>query len=471
MADSILDGSVAFLRPSTIECLSVQLNPQKLLRTENKSLRDWRGVYEGTNIQNSMIYEKIKHSQNPFKLLLEEWKRFEDTTIVNLLKILETMERFDVIDDNCEMIKCDMQAADKLLKEKGLSVGAVENKIAGSEKVLTYDDIAMLKTAREVARYDVLILHADEDIIFAERMAKVLEQQNIKVCLKDRDLLVGTMELEAVTSLISERCNKVAVPLTPEFFNSPSNNLYSSLAQSSAIAENRRSFLPIIRKPTDLPTNIKMLTKLNALNDGSKNPYFWRKLCLNIKENFEESSQIPLPKELEDGSQQALNQIENGNITTMPQPMKASVSSSPLAPAHFSSVPDRQAKQPSGNTNESESIDATGGSKSASTSTSSNKLSKLKDGFLKGMVNGFNGLVKKGRSGMSSSLSHNSISGQHAPFVNDEPEFHGVGEMSASAQICAVEAAPSPPTHQLQSNVVSSRKKKGKTKNGYAVFS
>eukprot|EP00088_Acartia_fossae_P067316 TRINITY_DN839_c0_g1_i4.p1 TRINITY_DN839_c0_g1~~TRINITY_DN839_c0_g1_i4.p1 ORF type:complete len:289 (-),score=59.59 TRINITY_DN839_c0_g1_i4:485-1351(-) len=276
MADSILDGSVAFLRPSTIECLSVQLNPQKLLRTENKSLRDWRGVYEGTNIQNSMIYEKIKHSQNPFKLLLEEWKRFEDTTIVNLLKILETMERFDVIDDNCEMIKCDMQAADKLLKEKGLSVGAVENKIAGSEKVLTYDDIAMLKTAREVARYDVLILHADEDIIFAERMAKVLEQQNIKVCLKDRDLLVGTMELEAVTSLISERCNKVAVPLTPEFFNSPSNNLYSSLAQSSAIAENRRSFLPIIRKPTDLPTNIKMLTKLKWKSTSAEPNRKWK---------------------------------------------------------------------------------------------------------------------------------------------------------------------------------------------------
>ena len=32
------------------------------------------------------------------------------------------MDRFDVIDDNCERIKCDMQAADKLLKEKVSSV-------------------------------------------------------------------------------------------------------------------------------------------------------------------------------------------------------------------------------------------------------------------------------------------------------------------------------------------------------------
>ncbi len=40
-----------------------------------------------------------------------------------------------------------------------------------------------------MSRYDVLILHADEDLQFAERMVQVLEQQNIKVCLKDRDLL------------------------------------------------------------------------------------------------------------------------------------------------------------------------------------------------------------------------------------------------------------------------------------------
>ena len=38
-------------------------------------------------------------------------------------------------------------------------------------------------------RYDVLILHADEDSKFADKMAQVLEQQRIKVCLKDRDLL------------------------------------------------------------------------------------------------------------------------------------------------------------------------------------------------------------------------------------------------------------------------------------------
>ena len=40
-----------------------------------------------------------------------------------------------------------------------------------------------------MVRYDVLILHADEDVQFAQRMVQVLEQQNIKVCLKDRDLL------------------------------------------------------------------------------------------------------------------------------------------------------------------------------------------------------------------------------------------------------------------------------------------
>ena len=54
----------------------------------------------------------------------------------------------------------------------------------------------MLKTSESwpiyqslMFRYDVLILHADEDSKFADKMAQVLEQQRIKVCLKDRDLL------------------------------------------------------------------------------------------------------------------------------------------------------------------------------------------------------------------------------------------------------------------------------------------
>jgi len=292
-----LDGSIAFLRPSTVDALSIQLNPIKFLRSESNTLRDWRGVYEATHIRSPIVYEKIKQSADPFKQLLEQWKHYEDATVSNLVTILEHIDRFDAIHDNQQSIEQDLRYANSLLVKKGLSLQAVENEVAGSERVLTYDDIAMLKRSKGVARYDILILHADEDVSFADHMATVLEQQNIKVCLKDRDLLVGTMELDAVTKLISERCNKVAVILTPEFFNSTANKFYSSLAQSRAITENKRSFLPIVRRHTELPNNISMLTKLSA-DPNSKNPYFWRKLCLNINEKFEENVNNPLPRSI-----------------------------------------------------------------------------------------------------------------------------------------------------------------------------
>ena len=38
-------------------------------------------------------------------------------------------------------------------------------------------------------RYDVLILHAAEQAEFAHEVATALEQQHIRVCLKDRDLV------------------------------------------------------------------------------------------------------------------------------------------------------------------------------------------------------------------------------------------------------------------------------------------
>jgi len=309
MDQDLKRASIVFLRPSTIDRLSVQLNQEKLLVADNGQLRDWRGVYEMTGLNSRHVLDKCRLSSDPFNQLLDQWKHCPNATIHNLLQFLAGMERYDIIDDNIYKIIEDVKYADTLLQKKGLDVRMIENAIAASERVLTYDDIAALKTNRELARYDVLILHSEADVDFAEDVTAVLENQNIRVCLKERDLIVGTLELEAVTNLITERCNKVAVIITPNFFTSRENARYASLAQSDAITQDKRSFLPVILQPTDLPLNIQSLTKLRVHN----NKLFWRNLCTSIHDGWEEDKQSrPLPE--------PLKQPTNNNVDYQPSP-------------------------------------------------------------------------------------------------------------------------------------------------------
>lgn len=456
MDDSDLDGSIAFLRPSTVDALSIQLNPIKFLRSETNALRDWRGVYEATQIRSPIVYEKIKQSSDPFKQLLEQWKHYEDATVSKLLSILEDIDRFDAIDDNQQSIEQDLRYANSLLEKKGLSLQAVENEVAGSEKVLTYDDIAMLKRSKGVARYDILILHADEDVSFADHMATVLEQQNIKVCLKDRDLLVGTMELEAVTKLISERCNKVAVILTPEFFNSTANKFYSTLAQSRAITENRRSFLPIVRRNTELPNNISMLTKLSA-DPNSKNPYFWRKLCLNINEKFEENMDNPLPRSIPPDSN-----ISSFNESVKPFDDKEKY----VLPQQYDAQPPKL-QLPPPESNKKEFKDKLKISDNIKKFFSGRKKNKCSD-----YVKMDNGTVITTIDPDQGSLPGSTIQLLNKPNNNikssaSTPTFTDLGaEMAASAsgQIRMIQNAPNPPKQEP-------KKKKGvKTKKGYEAL-
>ena len=52
------------------------------------------------------------------KYLLFQWKHYDEASVERLFQILESMDRFDVIDDNKQKILEDMKVADNLLKVK-----------------------------------------------------------------------------------------------------------------------------------------------------------------------------------------------------------------------------------------------------------------------------------------------------------------------------------------------------------------
>lgn len=108
------------------------------------------------------------------------------------------------------------------------------------KSILTTDDVEYIEKNQELIQYDAFVLFADDDIDFATEVIETMEKQyNLKLCVKDY-LIGGIFEHEAIIRLISQRCEKLVVILSPSFFNSPMNKFFLNFTQAMSLGEWRR---------------------------------------------------------------------------------------------------------------------------------------------------------------------------------------------------------------------------------------
>jgi len=279
-----ITGPLWVLKPSTIELLSIELNSNKELLSEEGHLRDWRGLAELSGLTN-LIIQKIQHSSDPTKELLTQWKKTTNVNIEIFFQYLETIDRFDVIDDNKKNIKEDIAFANKIAKEKGLALEYLDTKTNLSDngkEALTFDDLIRLKEGLDLMQYDAFILYGDDDKEFTEHLVKRLENQGLKVCIKDRDLLGGAFEHEAVMNLIAQRCRKLVPIFSPSFFTSENNKFLTCFGQHIGIEKCTRTLIPVLYKSCDIPPNLAMYHKL-VYKPNNTLVNFWQKLTDSIK--------------------------------------------------------------------------------------------------------------------------------------------------------------------------------------------
>lgn len=100
LRNEVLEASIRILGPATRQVLSTRLDSRKVLLSPEGFRRDWRGLAVQAEIDEGCISSgKISDTECFF----QKW-RAKDGTIGELLKFLEAMDRFDVIDDSLEMI-------------------------------------------------------------------------------------------------------------------------------------------------------------------------------------------------------------------------------------------------------------------------------------------------------------------------------------------------------------------------------
>ena len=263
------------------QVISTLLNPPKVIPSENGLPRDWRGLAHLSNLTGEMMPLLTTHS-DPSAYILTVWEqKCKDIMIKDFQAILEELDRWDIVDDTLELFERDAEKYSTLLRKSQSSAEVIANEI--DQKVLTVDDLHRLRQGLENQYYDAFLLYADEDVKFATEMLDKLENlHNLKLCLKDRDLIGGvTFEHEAVMTLISERCNRLIVIVSSNFLKSPANKFFLNYAQALGIDKRQRKVIPCLYEKCQLPPQLNYMFILDYNRVGMYD--FWGKLRDSIQ--------------------------------------------------------------------------------------------------------------------------------------------------------------------------------------------
>lgn len=272
--------SIQAMRSISRNLLSALLNPPKIISTDKGIPRDWHGLAELARIDGEHI-PHIQHELDPTKKLLNLWcQRDKNTsTIKNLLLHLEELDRFDVVADIKILIEDDI----KLFKANNKSVERCCVNLDAERHILTRDDLKRVENGLEPQLYDAFVLFADEDTNFATEVIDKMENHyKLKLCAKDRDLILGVFEHESVIKLIAERCNRLIAIISPAFLESSSNKFFCNFAQSLGIEQRMRKIIPCLYQPCKVPLELSCYFMLDYQRIGNFSN-FWERLRDSIK--------------------------------------------------------------------------------------------------------------------------------------------------------------------------------------------
>ncbi|KAJ6641411.1 Myeloid differentiation primary response protein MyD88 [Pseudolycoriella hygida] len=295
MVDTTVDLQqipLSALKSKSRNSLSIYLDAIKILPSTDGLSRDWRGIYQLSGLPNhyeSFLSSKLSPTLELIKILEKEP---HDVTFSDFRKMLGDIDRWDVVDDTYELFVDDaveyLKKKDKYERSQQQIVDPMSREIIPSQDCLTLDDVLLSAKKLPPQRYDAFILFADNDIDFATEMIEKVEGFGFKLCVKERDFLAGlTFEHDAIRHLLTERCDRLVVILSPDFICSPLNEYISNLAQSLGIAQRKRKIIPCLYKSCELPEIFKHIHLLNY--ERSKMFYnFWDKLKVSLQTTPEE---------------------------------------------------------------------------------------------------------------------------------------------------------------------------------------
>nr|WMZ41588.1 Myd88 protein [Altica viridicyanea] len=306
------DIPIKFLGKETRDLLSALLNPKKIIPNEKGLSRDWHGLAELCGIGGEKI-PNIERSNDPALKVLKIWseKNKNDSTIDKLLSFLQLLDRFDVVDDITPLIEKDVD-----YYRANPNGYTVETPDIDDRDIITYDDAERKREGLPPQTYDAFVLFDNDDITFATEIIQIMEgQYNMRLCVKDRDVVGGESNHDSVIQLMSKRCNRVIVVVSSSFLESPTNKYFYALAQVEGIEKQRRKIIPCLyKKCPDLPLEFSAYHLLDYTRNCELYGNFWDKLYRSLKGVAPPSPSPRLtPQKIEDHKEKEVDATKSSN--------------------------------------------------------------------------------------------------------------------------------------------------------------
>ncbi|XP_024888101.1 myeloid differentiation primary response protein MyD88 isoform X2 [Temnothorax curvispinosus] len=265
---------------ATRQIVATMLNPMKVLPSDNGLPRDWRGLAHLLELSMDVVSLLTSHSDPTMHMFTMLDKNKKDITMKNFQAIMEQMDRWDIIDDTEALFQSD---AERYLEHRQRAQVSADPIDECDEEILTLGDIHRSRQGLKTQYYDAFLLYVEEDNDFAKEMVEKLETQfNLKLCLKDRDLVAGVQfEHDAVMKLISDRCNRLLVIVSPSFLKSSANKFFLNYTTALSIEKRQRKIIPCIYKSCELPVQLRYIYNLDYNHKGLYD--FWGKLRDSIQ--------------------------------------------------------------------------------------------------------------------------------------------------------------------------------------------
>uniref|UniRef100_A0A6G1S6Y3 Myeloid differentiation primary response protein MyD88 n=1 Tax=Aceria tosichella TaxID=561515 RepID=A0A6G1S6Y3_9ACAR len=293
------------VQPSQLIQLNQALNVEQLIPTRNGLARDYRGLAELMDFSLE-LEARFKRANDPASCLLEAYKikyrkqHSREATLNDLLKLLETLERFDIIDDLLPTL-IDLAQKQQVQYHHHQELGVArqtetnhDNNIRLKQLPPPPATIAQLtqntlqqQPQQQQPYYDAFVCFADEDRDHAANLINLLEHHNKRVITMDH-LLPGRFEYDALVQTIATQCRKVIILITPSFLLSRACEYQLKFANEIAIKLGAfPKIIPVVCEPVDdtqLPPLILGVSKI-YLTGGDDQEWKLQKLLRSLECN------------------------------------------------------------------------------------------------------------------------------------------------------------------------------------------
>ncbi|CRL03806.1 CLUMA_CG016507, isoform A [Clunio marinus] len=287
------DVPLQALRQKSRNKLSLLLNSEKILVTEDGYYRDWRGVFSLSGLTQSE-FSLISQSQDKTNKLFDIWIKHtkdnnNDVNLSQLQEVFGIIDRYDIYDDTLSLFTEDANAF--LSKSHCGDFGSRSSleiiKADPDNDIITLHDLERREKGLPLKIYDAFVIYNDKDVEFASELIEKCENMGYSLCAKDRDLLGGlSFESEAILDLLSKRCNRLIVIVSKAFLKSPMQLFITNFAQALGIEQKKRKIIPCLLEPCQLPQMLKYCFGLEYYK-VNKMYNFWDKLDKSLKETTE----------------------------------------------------------------------------------------------------------------------------------------------------------------------------------------